>query len=64
MSTKAEAKDTEGDEAMKEGSCLPEEVRLGGRVIPLKSNKLREAWASLQNLETQIEKQKNAGSDM
>ena len=33
---------------MKEGSSgLPEEAKLSGRVIPLKSIKLREAWAAL-----------------
>lgn len=42
---------------------LESEIKLNGRVIPLKSIKLREAFAALTKLEMEIEGLKSSGSD-
>lgn len=40
-----------------------EEIKLNGRVIPIKSAKLREAFASLQAKESEIADLKSSGAD-
>lgn len=42
---------------------LESEIKLNGRVIPLKSIKLREAFADLNKLEKEIEGLKSSGND-
>jgi len=44
-------------------SELPQEINLNGRVLLLKSGKLREAFTSLTSLESDIESLKKSGAD-
>ena len=44
-------------------SNLKSEIKLNGRVIPLKSIKLREAFAQLTDIENQIKEAKESGTN-
>eukprot|EP00354_Favella_ehrenbergii_P009812 CAMPEP_0170462250 /NCGR_PEP_ID=MMETSP0123-20130129/7825_1 /TAXON_ID=182087 /ORGANISM="Favella ehrenbergii, Strain Fehren 1" /LENGTH=343 /DNA_ID=CAMNT_0010727421 /DNA_START=18 /DNA_END=1049 /DNA_ORIENTATION=- len=49
------------DVDMKDSGSTLDEVKINGRVIPLKSSKLREAFAALTALEKEIEQLKKSG---
>ena len=47
---------------MKDGD-LVEEIKVNGRVVPLKSQKLRELFAALRELERKIKHLQESGDD-
>ena len=60
--SKASTADASEDTEMN-SSNLKSEIKLNGRVIPLKSIKLREAFAQLTEIENQIKEAKESGAN-